>query len=66
MMIRPTIIIVTPERDKGILANPVTLKEYPEFKMGETRGSYGMERGGTEVGFELDHMEPSMTFRSVA
>ena len=61
-MIHP-IIIVKPEGDKGILANPVTFKEYIDIKRSEFRGIYGVDRGGTEVGFELN-LEP-MTFGNV-
>jgi hypothetical protein len=48
-----------PVGDKGILANPVTLKECKTaIKRKELRGIYVMERGTTEVGFELD-LEPT-------
>ena len=62
-MLRP-IIFVKPEVDKSILANPVTFKEYyVDIKRSKFRGIYGMERGSTEVGIEVD-LEP-MTFGNV-
>ena len=43
---------------KGILANPVILKDYMfEIIRSEFRDLYDMERGSTEVGFEHD-LEP--------
>ena len=54
----PTKIIVNPAGDKGILANPVILKDYIiEIMKCEFRGVYDMERGSTEVRFEED-LEP--------
>ena len=46
--------------DKGILADPVTLKECRTVMkriVFRVRGIYVMERGTTEVGFKLD-LEP--------
>ena len=41
--------------DKSIFANPVTLKEYTfEIIRSQLRGTYDLERGSTEVGFEQD------------
>ena len=57
-----SITILNPAGDKGIIANPVTLKEYIiEIMRSEYRGIYDMERGSTEVGFE--HNLESMKFR---
>jgi hypothetical protein len=53
-----------PERDEGILANPVTLKECRSVILRKKFTSINvMERSSTEVGFELD-LEP-MTFGNV-
>jgi hypothetical protein len=53
-----------PERDKGILANPVSLRECRRVILRKgSRSIYVMERSSTKVGFELD-LE-SMTFGNV-
>ena len=44
--------------DKGILANPVTLKRVMiEIIRSDFRGIYDLQRGSTEVGFKHD-LEP--------
>ena len=48
-------IIITPAGDKGILADPVFIKEYTTVIMrSEFRGFHDMERGCAEVGFDHD------------
>ena len=48
-------VIVKPAGDKGILANPVIIKEYMiEIMKSLLRDIYDMERGSAEVGFEHD------------
>ena len=58
MLISKMIQVVSPARKKGTLANRVILKGYViEIGMFEFEGIYDMERGSTEVVFELD-LEP--------
>ena len=49
--------MVSPAGEKGILANPVALKDYIDEIMRSRFRGYGMKRGITEVRFD-DQFEP--------
>ena len=53
------IVKVTPQGDRGILANPVILKR-PGKVISGLKGIYDMKRSITEVRFD-DQFEPSIT-----
>ena len=59
LMYTPLTTCVKPVGDKGILANPIIVKEYVVIDIMRYRfmGISDTERGSTEVGFE-NHLEP--------